>query len=117
MDVVELYSHNKNIRFITDHKCADSRSSGYHSAVYLQKRCYFLKIDRGIFPLKAFHEDLEALLRSSRQDGFSIVLALVENEHMGIRKLVIMFRYIGLIDTITTVTSKTPQASHVNVFK
>ena len=53
----------------------------------------------------------------SRKDGFSVVLALGENECIGIEKLEGMVRSIRIIKTITNITSKHPSASYVNGFK
>ena len=47
---IELFFHERKIRFITAYNCKDSRSSGYHNAIYSQQRHYVLKIDRYIFP-------------------------------------------------------------------
>ena len=57
---------------------------------------FFLKIDREIFLRKEFNEDLEALLRHSRQDGLPIVLALDANVFMDIGNLARMFKSIPL---------------------
>lgn len=72
-----------------------------------------MNIGRTICPRKAFQQDLELLLRQSAQDNFSIAVALDANENMRSRKIARMFRSLGLIETITSITSDAPPGSHI----
>ena len=47
------------------------------------------------------------------QDNFSIAVALDANEHMKLGHIDRIFRSLGLIDTITSITSDYPTGSHV----
>ena len=68
---------------------------------------------RNTCPRKAFKQDLEILLRQSTQDNFSMSVALDANEHTKLGQITRMSRSLGLIDTITSITSDSPPGSHV----
>ena len=70
-----------------------------------------MNIGRNTFPRKAFKQDLEN--RQSMQDNFSTSVALDDNEHMKLGQIARMFRLLGLIDTITSITSDSLPGSHV----
>ena len=93
--------------------CVNSRKSTSLKTVYAQQRRYLLNINRNIYPRKAFQQDLEAFLYSSMQDEFLIVVALDANENTKMGSIARTFLSLGLIDSISTITSATPPGSYI----
>ena len=110
---IDLQFPLKKVRMITAYNCVKSRSAGGHKTVYAQQRRFFLQAGRDTCPRKAFCEDLCGFISSSINDKFSIVVALDANENMQIGKIARSFRGLGLVDSITSITSNTPPGTHI----
>ena len=86
---------------------------GGHKIVYAQQRRFFLQASRDTCPRKAFRGDLCSFNSASINDNFSIVVALNTYENMQIGKIACSFRGLGLVDSITLITSEFPPSTYI----
>ena len=74
----------------------------------MQQLCYFQRIKREICLTKAFTYNLRDYIQTSIQQGFEIILSIDANEIMQCGRTATLLKSIGLIETTSLFTSKTP---------